>query len=327
MSQELPFDPFPFISDPHQQTIISSLINLIFDPSSESRIVNLQDGDRLCVEITTPEHWQPNGMTVVMVHGLCGSHRSPILVRMAKKLEPLNLRIVRVNLRGCGTGKGLAKHMYHCGQSDDIFEVIKQLKKETPDSPFVLIGFSLGGNLVLKMGGELGDLAKQFLAGLIAISPPVDLHSSVAMLGKPENSFYDQYFSRLLRADVKYRQKKFKDLPRVKLPRHFKLIEFDEFFTAPQYGFKSAMDYYNKCSAGPLVENIGVPCKILLAEDDPIISSSSLDIYQLPSNVIVFKTKKGGHMGYLGNPSEGKGLYWLDSLLTDWILGFMPEEP
>ncbi|MBF8263382.1 MAG: Hydrolase 4 protein [Parachlamydiales bacterium] len=322
MSQELPFDPFPFISDPHRQTILSSLINFFFDPSSEQIVVDLPDSDKLSLEISTPDGWKPTDLTVIMVHGLCGSHRSPYLVRMVKRLKPLGIRTVRLNLRGCGSGKGIAKQMYHSGRSDDIFEAIKVLKAQTPDSPFVLIGFSLGGNIVLKMGGELGAMGKEFLAGLIAISPPVDLYSSVIMLGKPENSIYERYFIRMMRADVHYRHRKFKDLPRIKLPRDMKIRDFDQIYTAPQYGFRNADDYYNKCSAATVISEISVPCKILLAEDDPIISATSLDAFALPKCVDVFKTKQGGHMGYLGNPTDGKGLYWLDALLMDWIVGF-----
>lgn len=320
MSQELPFDPFPFIGSPHPQTILSSMINFFFEPVSEQKIVHLPDGDQLSLEITTPKEWKPTDLTVMMVHGLCGSHRSSYLVRMVKKLEPLGVRVIRVNLRGCGSGKGLAKQMYLCGCSEDIFEAIKSVKVNTPDSPIVLIGFSLGGNIVLKTGGELGSLGPQFLSKVIAISPPVDLYSSVIMLGMPQNAIYESYFVRLMLDDVRFRHKKFRDLPRIKLPKKIKILEFDQIYTSKMYGFKNAHDYYNKCSAGPLVSDISVPCKILLAEDDPIISANTLDSYEIPSCVEIFKTKKGGHMGYLGNPADAKGFYWLDSVLMDWIL-------
>lgn len=322
MSQELPFDPFPFIEDPHRQTIISSLFNFLFEPSSIQKLVLLPDGDKISLEITTPREWKGNDLTVIFVHGLCGSHKSPNLVRMAKRLEPLGVRTVRYNMRGCGSGKGHAKKNYHSGRSEDVFECIKALKKEHPDSPIILIGFSLGGNIVLKLAGELGTLAKPFLDGVIAVSPPVELYSSVQMLGESDNSIYERYFYRLLRAEVHYRHKKFKDLPPVRLPRSLKLYEFDQIYTAPISGFATAVDYYNKCSASHVVGDIAIPCKVLLAEDDPIISSSSLDKYNLPSNVEVFKTKKGGHMGYLGTSPNNKGFYWLDSLLVDWILAF-----
>jgi predicted alpha/beta-fold hydrolase len=320
MSQELPFEPFPFITDPHRQTIIGSFFNILMEPSSERKIIRLPDGDRIAFEITTPKEWKPTDLTVVMIHGLCGSHRSPYLVRLSKRLESQGVRAVRINMRGCGSGKGLARQMYHGGRSEDVFEVLKQLKLETPDSPTVLVGFSLGGNIALKMTGELSALAKEFLIGVIAVSPPVDLYSSVVLLGLSDNEIYEKYFVGLMRDDVHYRHKKFKELPRINLPRNLKLYEFDQLYTAPFYGFRDARDYYEKCSAAQYISDIAIPCKILLAEDDPLVSSSSLDYLKLPKHIDIFKTKKGGHMGYLAHPGEGKGLYWLDALMMDWIL-------
>jgi len=319
VSQELPFEPFSIFSDPNHQTILSSYLNFLWEPPSERKAVTLPDGDKIMIEITTPKTWKPNDLTVVLVHGLCGSHRSPNLVRMVKRLEPLGIRGVRYNMRGCGSGRGYAKNIYHSGRSEDLFEVLKVLKKEHPESPIVLIGFSLGGNIVLKLVGEMNVIGSKYLKSVIAVSPPVDLYSSVQMLGDERNGLYERYFYKLLRSDVHYRHKKFKDLPRVHLPRNLKLYEFDQLYTAPFCGFKNAIDYYNKCSAAHVVEDIDIPCRILLSEDDPIIASSSLDRYTLPSNINVFKTKKGGHMGYLGSPRSEKGFYWLDSLLIDWI--------
>lgn len=319
MSQELPFDPYPFIDDPHKQTILGTLFNFLFEPDSKRKIVTLPDGDMIALEITTPRDWKPTDLTVFFVHGLCGSHKSPYLIRMANRLEPMGIRTVRYNMRGCGSGRGLSRQGYHSGRSEDVFECIKAVKKEHPDSPIVLVGFSLGGNIVLKLTGELGTLAHPFLRKTIAISPPVELYSSVLMLGDPVNAIYEKYFYRLLRAEVHYRHNKFKELPPVNLPRNLKLYEFDQLYTAPANGFSSAIDYYNKCSASHVVEDIAIPCNILLSEDDPIISSESLDKFRLPSNVSVYKTKKGGHMGYLGRTEGKKGFYWLDHVLLDWI--------
>lgn len=319
MSRELPFDPFPLLRGPHHQAIVNSLFNFLFEPASDQMIVPLPDGDRISLEITTPRDWKPTDLTVFLVHGLCGSHKSANLVRMARRLEPLGIRTVRYNMRGCGSGKGLAKKVYHSGRSEDLFESIKAVKKAHPDSPIVLIGFSLGGNIVLKMAGELDSIAKSFIRKVIAISPPVDLFSSILMLGDPANSMYERYFYRLLRADVLYRHKKFKDLPPVNLPRNLKLYEFDQIYVAPICGFQSADDYYNRCSSAQFVPNIAVPCTILFSEDDPIVSCYSLDGIDLPSHVDVLKTKKGGHMGYLADPRDERGFHWLDSVLLDWI--------
>lgn len=322
LSKELPFDPYPFLHDPHKQTIISSVFNFLFEPASDQKLIPLPDGDKISLEITTPRDWKPTDLTVFFVHGLCGSHKSPNLVRMAHRLEPLGIRTVRYNMRNCGSGKGMSKKIYHSGRSDDVFECLKVLKKENPESPIVLVGFSLGGNIVLKLAGELGKLGSHFLSGLIAVSPPVDLYSSVMMFQEPSNAIYEKCFYRLLRSDVHYLHSKFKDLPPIRLPRNMRLYEFDQLYVAPTFGFENAMDYYTKCSAIHVVEEINVPCKILLAEDDPIISHKSLDRCTLPSNVSLFKTKKGGHMGYLGRCDQRKGFYWLDGLLTDWILEF-----
>lgn len=319
MAQELPFDPYPFIEDPHKQTILSSMVHFLFEPPSDQKLVNLSDGDIISLEITTPRGWVPTSLTAVLVHGLCGSHQSPYMIRIAKQFSDMGIRVVRFNLRGCGTGRGLAKHIYHGGRSDDVFECLKTLKQEHPESPTILIGFSLGGNIVLKLAGELGAIGSQFLQRVYAISPPVELYSSILMLGAPENGLYERYFYKLLRADVYFRHKKFKDLPKIHLPRDLKLYEFDQLYTAPFCGFSNAIDYYDKCSSAHMISEIDIPCRILLAEDDPIISHHSLDIYKLPSNVEIYKTKKGGHMGYLGKYKDKKGMYWLDYLLLDWV--------
>lgn len=321
MTKEIPFEPFPMFQDPHYQTILNSLFNFFFEPTSEKKQVCLPGGDRLSLEVTTPKDWKEDGLTVLLVHGLCGSHKSPNLVRMVNRLEPMGIRTVRFNMRGCGSGKGLAREIYHSGRSEDVFEAIKALKKEYPASPIVVIGFSLGGNIVLKMAGELGSLADPWIQGVISVSPPVDLYSSVLMLGDEMNSMYERYFYRILRAEVYYRHRKFKDLGPVSLPKNLKLHEFDQLYVAPQCGFESVSEYYSRCSAVNYISDIAVPTKILMAQDDPIVSSYSLDDLPLPEVVDLFKTKKGGHMGYLGDPRHEKGVRWLDALLVDWILG------
>jgi len=317
MSIELPFDPFPLFPGSHQQTIIASFLSIQKEPFSKTKLVELEDKDFLALEVTTPRKWKPTDPTVIMIHGLCGSHRSPYLIRMTRKLKSAGLRSIRLNLRGCGSGRGLARQIYHSGRSADVYEALKKLKEETPDSPFILVGFSLGGNIVLKLGGELNSSGKDILSLIISVSPPSDLHRSIELIGSVENRFYERYFTKLLRADVYYRHRKFPDLPKIDLPKRMSCYEFDELYTAPQCGFDSAMDYYTKCSSKGLVSEIRVPCKVLLAEDDPLICSTSLDEYTLPENVEIYKTKKGGHLGYLGSPR--RGFHWMDRVLLDWI--------
>lgn len=320
MHEELPFEPCPFLHHPHYQTILSTFFSLPYDPPfSEEKRLLLPDGDCLSYVVTTPKGWGPKDVTVILVHGLCGSHKSPNVVRMARCLAPLGIRVIRYNMRGCGSGRGLSKGLCHSGRSEDLFAVLKASKEEFPESPHQLIGFSLGGNIVLKMAGELQEMGKLFLEKVIAVSPPTDLCLTIHRMGAPENEMFESYFYRLMREDILYIHKKHRDLGPIQLPRSLKMYELDQLYIAPRSGFRDAKDYYDKCSSIHFISDISIPTKILLAEDDPIIPSYSLDQQELPSNVKLYKTRRGGHLGYIGNPFHKRGMRWLDSLLLDWL--------
>ena len=327
MSKEIPFEPFYFANDPHKQAIINTFFNFLLEPNSDQHLITLADGDRISLEVSTPDRWRSDDLTVVLVHGLCGSQSSPNIVRVAKRLISKGLRVVRFNMRGCGSGRGTAKRIYHCGRSDDLFEAIKAIKRGAPHSPIILVGYSLGANIVLKLAGELQKGGKLFLKGVVAVSPPIDLASSVEMLGNPVNEMYERYFIRMLKEDVLYRHKKFRDLAPIEFPNELKLIDFDRMYTVPFCGFRSVEDYYHKCSSERVIEEIAVPCRILLAEDDPIISPTAIHRCDLPSNVSVFKTKHGGHMGYIASPTDERGFHWLDALLDEWIMDLSTLSP
>ncbi len=319
MCKELPFEPFPFIKGSHKQTIIGFIFNFAFDPKSVTKFVPLSDGDAIALEITMPDEWREDKLTVVMLHGLCGSHKSSYLVRMTKKLSKKGICCIRMNLRGCGSGFGHAKNIYHSGRSNDLFEVLEFLEKENPGSLFVIMGFSLGANIVLKFAGEMNNKADGWVKQVISISPPADLLPSVNLIHSRYNQFYEKYFLRLLKSDVRKRERYFPDVPHVEFPRHMNFMDFDELYTAPQCGFEGALDYYKKCSSKPLISEITVDTRILFSEDDPIIQSNMLDDLTLPENIEIYKTKKGGHLGYLSLPKK-HGFHWMDHVLEEWIL-------
>jgi predicted alpha/beta-fold hydrolase len=319
VNQELPFDPIPFIKGTFSQTFLGSLPNIKKGPRSHTKFVLLPDKDYLALEITTPKNWKKNGLTVILIHGLCGSHKSPCLVRLARKLEEKNVRAVRVNLRGCGSGKGRARRIYHAGQSDDIFEVLKAILAQTPDTEIILIGFSLGGNIILKLTAELSIANLNILKKTIAINPPVDLRSSVELLAHPKNRIYEKYFIRLLKQDIYYRYKKFPDLRKIELPKKLHFYEYDSLYTVPEYGFKNVYDYYKRASSKFLISAIESDCNILFSEDDPIIKIQDFQNFIMPKNVHLFRTKRGGHIGYLSLPGKSKTIYWIDNIILDWI--------
>jgi predicted alpha/beta-fold hydrolase len=314
----LNFDPFFLFPTSHAQTVWGTLFYWPFNPPSQTKYVLLPDGDFLAMEVTTPKKWKKTDKTAVMIHGLCGSHRSSYLLRLTRKLKKKGVRVVRLNLRGCGTGKGKARHLYHAGQSSDVLEALKVLKQEAPDSPIILVGFSLGGNLALKLAGEMGKDASMIVKKIFAINPPVDLQETVKRIA--QSWFYEKYFVTLLSWDVKHREKIFPELPKTDWPHISNFMEFDEFYLAPRFGYSNVQEYYEQCSAKKYIPQISVPCHILFSKDDPIIATHVIESISLPDNVSIFLTEKGGHMGYLGNPFKSGGFYWMDNLVTNWII-------
>jgi predicted alpha/beta-fold hydrolase len=239
--------------------------------------------------------------------------------RLARKLWRFGLRAIRMNLRGCGSGRGLARYPYHSGRSADVLAVLESLRQTTPQSPVTLIGFSLGGNIVLKLAGELSAAVPDNLQHVIAVCPPADLLACSRLLAQPANHFYNRYFIRLLCAEVIDRHRCFPDLPPPTLPTELSLYAFDDCYTAPQCGFRDALDYYRQCSAAPLVPRLTLPCHILFAADDPLIDAHVFDGVALPPNVQVIRTRYGGHLGFLGRPGRAAGYRAMDAQLLAWI--------
>lgn len=317
MSQQPVFKPFPLWAGCHTQTIAASFLAFGSSPASLKRFVYLRDGDQLALEITIPKGWRETDLTVVLVHGLCGSHLSPYIVRMTRKLLKKGVRVVRVNLRGCGSGKGHAKKMYHADSSEDIWQALKEIKRDAPYSPITLIGYSLGGNVVLKMGGERGKEVKELIRKIISVNPPIHVESTMQHLSK--NHFYERFFMTALREEVADRHESFCELPPILIPEEMSLLEFNEFYIAPQSGYDDVHAYYNAFSSCYLIHKIMVSCSILFSRDDPIVDCNLLDGVSLPKHIEVFVTKHGGHLGFLGIPGKKGGFHWMDFVLLQWV--------
>lgn len=318
-----PFRPFPLLGRPHLQTIVTAWTGRPVEPPSTTRIVELPDGDRLALEDSTPPGWQPGDPAAVLLHGLCGCHLSPYLVRMAYRLHELGIRALRMNLRGCGSGAGLARKLYHSGRSEDVAAVLASIRSECTDSPLWLIGYSLGGNIVLKHAAEVGDTGAA-PARVIAVCPPVDLAACSRRFSRPENRHYDRFFVKLLRQAVREREQTFPDLEPFSFPRELTLYGFDDIYTAPRSGFRDADDYYTRSSSLPLLPGISVPTDILFSRDDPLIDSSGIDEIDRPPFVRVEFTERGGHLGFLGTPLHPPGLRWVDAWILWKLLGETP---
>ncbi|RME02828.1 MAG: alpha/beta fold hydrolase [Planctomycetota bacterium] len=317
--EELEFKPFPLLSSGHLQTIMAAFLPQLPEKfPSQLHTVPLPDGDKLCVAVSTPEDFTPQKRTVVMIHGLTGDYQVLYLSRLGQKLFERGFQVVRLNLRNCGPGMGLARKPYHAGQSGDLREVLLWLEREGRSGPITVAGFSLGGNLALKLAGEVGETPLAGWDSVVGISAPICLESCLKLMERPVNRIYEFYFLRRMKAAVVKLSHIFSHVDLQKLSKIKTMREFDDFFTAPEGGFKDALDYYRKASAFPYISRIGIKALILTARDDPFIAVEPYERIVPRENLEVYISSGGGHLGFLCSPERGF-IQWMDNLLLDWI--------
>lgn len=272
---------------------------------------------RVLVHVQQPE-CEPLG-EAVLVHGMEGSSDSPYMVRMADAALEAGLVVHRFNLRGCGGTEFLAPTFYHGGLTSDLLSYLLRLDRDRR-TPVYLIGFSLGGNVVLKLAGELGDDGDRLIAGVCAVSAPVDLEASARRLAAPANWLYQWRLLRGMRQRLELVHRAVPDLwPIDGLDRVRTVLEFDARFTAPWHGFASAGQYYRTQSAAPFLPQIRVPVLIVHAKDDPIVPFRQFEHAALDGNpaIELAAPDSGGHLGFLSWKSPR---FWLPATVIAWIL-------
>ncbi|MBS0634119.1 MAG: alpha/beta fold hydrolase [Verrucomicrobia bacterium] len=289
-----PFHPLPFLSSPHLQTILGSLRRPPPPPPSFTLPIHVGNDDFITCECSTPPSFKK---IVVLVHGLGGSHASPYMIRIAKHLFDRNIMAVRMNLRSCGSAKGLSKLPYHAGRSQDLLAVLELLQKDYPAQEVNLVGFSLGANIALKLQGELGSSSP--VTKTLAINPPLDLAKAVRSIQK---TIYHRYY---LKSICKQAGPWLKGAVE-------SLYDFDDKVTGPIWGFSGADDYYNYASSCRYISAIKGHCKILFSEDDPFITKEIRDMAPYAET-----TRYGGHMGYLGYTAPEFKYHWLDEYIIN----------
>ena len=318
------FRPFPWLRNPHLQTVIA---NFLVSPEFRGPVrevhVHLPDGDRLVLHDSEPSVWRAGGPVALLVHGMGGSHQSAYMQRVTYRLLNRGWRAVRMDLRGCGRGAGLARALYTAGSSHDVRTAIEEIRRWCPGSPVALIGFSLGGNIVLKLAGEAGDRSVAGLVRVVALAPPIDLEKCADLLAKRGNRLYNQYFVRDLVTQLRHNERNLPDARRTRLPRQLTVRLFDEVYTAPRSGFKDALDYYRRSSSAPLVHRIPMPTLILTARDDPFIAVEPFEIVKAPPHVAIKIMPYGGHLGFIG-PDGAGGVRWGERYVTEWITNGLP---
>jgi uncharacterized protein len=267
-------------------------------------------------------HWQPQPWehpTLIVLHGLNGSSDAHYMRGIAAKAFARGMNAVRLNQRNCGDTEHLSAGLFHSGLTADVHHVVEELIAVDGLPAIGIAGYSLGGNLALKLAGEYGDTAPAALRAVCAVSPIIEISECVRALERPGNRLYQWNFVR----DLKRRMRRKDQF----WPRAFDLTklggirtvrEFDEAYTAPYFGFKDAEDYYHRASAMRVIERIRVPTLIMTAEDDPFVPIAPFRHPALTGNphIRLIVTPHGGHCGFVEAASDGFDGYWAERMIV-----------
>jgi predicted alpha/beta-fold hydrolase len=292
------------------QTIASFLLpRKIPLPAAEERLVGVAPG----VQVRCWCYWQPKNrdraFTVIAVHGLEGSSESQYMLGVARNGLVAGMNVVLMNQRNCGGMDHCAPTLYNSSLSGDVAAVARSMVENEGISQFGLVGFSMGGNLVLKLAGEWGNEHPVQFKAVAAVCPAMDLAASADALHEPANRIYEYYFLmqlfRRIRNKARFFPGKF-DLSRLRGVSSLRL--FDDRITAYYCGFAGADDYYARAAAANVVDRIAVPALIIHATNDPFIRMLPSTRQRVLSNphITLTETRDGGHCAFIG-PPDGDG--------------------
>ncbi|MGO3182821.1 MAG: YheT family hydrolase [Aequorivita sp.] len=281
---------------------ISTIYSAKFRPSpaiiQERERVHLSDGDFLDIDWTFSE--KSSQKVAILLHGLEGNAQRTYIKGQAKALNEADWNIAAVNFRGCSGEANLSYKSYNAGKTDDLEAVINTILEKDKYNEIALVGFSLGGNLLLKYLGERESFPKE-IKKAVSISTPLSLRGSLESLNQLNNWVYRNSFLKDLRK--KYKEK-MKDFPEKMTTSDYNkitsLLEFDNVYTAPAHGFEDAYDYYKKNSSLQFLPNIQIPIYILNAENDSFLSLECypIDLASKMKNLHLEISKYGGHVGF-----------------------------
>jgi hypothetical protein len=308
-----PFRPAWWLPGAHAQTVAGRLLRRSAAMALRRERWDTPDGDFLDVDFTAGA--EPGAPIVLLLHGLEGSSRRGYAVNTYRALETYRIGAVGLNFRGCSGDPNRLARSYHSGDTADLRFVLARLTERFPDSPLGVIGFSLGGNVLLKHLGEQGEAARQTITAAVAVSVPFDLGACADALASTRMGLaYTRHFLTGLARRTEAKRALFDgriDLARVRAARTFRA--FDDAATAPLHGFTSAEDYYRRSSSAEFVAAIRVPTLLLQSLDDPFLPAAALPSSAIATNpwLATVLTDRGGHVGFIeGQP--GSPRFWAE---------------
>ena len=292
-------------------------------PQDEERLFEVEDG----VKVLARCRWQSSRAdrpTVVIWHGMEGSTDSVYMIATADKAFRAGFNVVRVNYRNCGATEHLTPTLYHGGMSSDLGSVINELITVDGLKRIYPIGFSLGGNLVLKLMGEYGDNAPAEVRAACVVSPSVNLRASTELIMSKRNWLYHRSFVRSMKQRIRVKHKLFPDLYDVARVSNVKTIrDFDEHFTALANGFKDADDYYAQSSSMRVARHIRIPTLIIHSVDDPFIPFDPMrdPAFSENPNLLMVITERGGHVAFIAARANGDvDRFWAENRAVEFCM-------
>lgn len=319
------FKPAWWLNNPHLQTIYPAFCrNLSPVPELQRERLTTPDNDFIDID------WCGTGdkPLVILLHGLAGSSRSPYIRGLQIAFWQMGWRSVAMNYRGCSGEYNRTWRCYHSGETSDIDFLYRELRQREPNTPMAAVGFSLGGNMLLKWLGEQSHAIKLFAA--VAVSVPFLLNLCATKLDSGFSQLYNQYLLHNLKQYVHakrahlHRLKHFDDAQKLADLGNLKGIhsfwQYDHQVIAKLYGFKDAQDYYQRNSSRQFLKTIQVPTLIIQAIDDPFMTTAVLpEPHELSDAVTLEATSAGGHVGFIGGENPLKPTYWLDKRIPGYL--------
>jgi hypothetical protein len=275
-------------------------------------------------------HWQEDPKThptLVALHGLEGSSDAHYMKGLADKAFRRGFNVVRLNQRNCGGTEHLSSGLYHSGLTSDVQAVLEELAAADGLPSFVVSGYSLGGNLALRLAGGYGDTPPRWLHAVCAVSPTLELGACMDLLERPANRLYEWNFMQSLQRRMRRKARLFPGRYDVRgIWRVWSVRAFDDRYTAPLNGFAGADDYYYRAAAMRVVDRIRVPALVITAEDDPFIALPPFRNPAVTGNraITLAITRYGGHCGFIEAARDGYDGYWAEREIVDFTARHVP---
>ncbi|EAR03007.1 YheT family hydrolase [Maribacter sp. HTCC2170] len=292
------YNPSFLFKNGHFSTMYSGLVRKVDGVVQERERINLADGDFLDLDWSHSQ--KPTNKLTILLHGLEGNGQRPYITGSAKQCNLNGMDVCAVNFRTCSGEMNKLYRSYHSGATEDLEAVVQHILSLDKYTQVYIKGFSLGGNMVLKYLGERNTHPKE-IKGVVAVSVPCSLHSSLIQLLKPKNFLYSQRFKDHLKAKMRGKQKLFPSkISDVDITNVRTLKDFDDIYTSRAHGFKDAMDYYEKCSSLQFLPNIKTPTLIINALNDSFLGDACYPFKEAEMNKSLYLEvpKSGGHVGF-----------------------------